>query len=134
MLETHKILLCIDDDEEDATWIKEATTEIDPQIEFAGKRNGREAMKFLQQQKERNMLPSLILLDINMPVMDGKETLVAIKNDPELRNIPLVIFSTSNNRLDQFFFARFGAEMVTKPSKLSELKHIIRQLVLSHCA
>jgi CheY-like chemotaxis protein len=134
MLDTYKLLLCIDDDEEDSAWIGEAISEIDPQIIFVDKRNGREAMTFLNRQKEQHILPSLILLDINMPIMDGKETLLAIKNDPKLKNIPLVIFSTSNNKLDQFFFARYGAEMVTKPSRISDLKHIIRSLVVAYCA
>ncbi|MGZ8538752.1 MAG: hypothetical protein ACXWV9_10840 [Flavisolibacter sp.] len=74
-----KLLLCVEDDEDDCVWIEEASAEIDPRLVFVAKSNGKEALMFLHRQKEQNFLPCLILLDLNMTGMDGKQTLVEIK-------------------------------------------------------
>src|SRR3712207_7852078 len=64
-----------------STWIEEATREIDPGFLFVHKPNGREGLAFLEKLKEYKDYPCLILMDINMPVMDGKQTLAAIRKD-----------------------------------------------------
>jgi CheY-like chemotaxis protein len=129
-----KLLLCIEDDEDDRISIEEAATETDPKLVFVAKPNGREALTFLNHQKEQHQLPCLILLDINMPVMNGKETLVAIKKDPVLKDIPIIVFTTSSSKLDQLFCEQYGADMVTKPLRQYDLKRVIEQVVLSRCA
>jgi CheY-like chemotaxis protein len=134
MSEAPKLFLCIEDDEDDYTFIEEAAAEIDPRLVFVNKPDGREALMFLHRQKAHNRLPCLILLDINMPVMDGKETLAAIKADPELGQIPLIVFSTSTNMEDRLFCEKYGAELITKPQKLAEFKKVVQHIVLSRCA
>ena len=134
MSESPKLLLCIEDDEDDRAFIEEAATETDPKLLFVAKSNGREAMTFLYGQKEQRQLPCLILLDINMPLMSGKETLVAIKKDPVLKNIPVLVFTTSSSKADQIFCEQYGADMVTKPVRPAELKRVIEHVVLSRCA
>jgi CheY-like chemotaxis protein len=66
--------------------------------------------------------------------MDGRETLVEIKNDPELASIPLLVFTTSSSKVDQAFCEQYGVEMVTKPGRAKEFKEVIQGLVLSRCA
>jgi CheY-like chemotaxis protein len=134
MSELPKLLLCIEDDEDDRAFIEEAATEADPKLIFVAKVNGREAMMFLNRQKEQDQLPCLILLDINMPLMNGRETLIAIKKDPALKNIPVVVFTTSSNKADEIFCEQYGADMVTKPVRPLELKRVIEHVVLSRCA
>jgi CheY-like chemotaxis protein len=129
-----KLLLCVEDDEDDCTWIKEAALEIDPKLRFVNKSNGREAMQFLNYLLAVGNLPCLILLDINMPVMGGKETLAAIKSDPKLKELPVVVFSTSSNPRDRLFCEHYGAEFVTKPSQLMAYKKIIQKVVQQRCA
>ncbi|MFL5741602.1 MAG: response regulator [Flavisolibacter sp.] len=134
MPQTLKLFLCVEDDEDDCSWIEEAATEIDPTLEFVACPNGRDALAYLDQQKELHHLPCLILLDMNMPVMDGKQTLVALKKDPVLKEIPVVMFTTSSSKTDHLFCELWGADMVTKPGKIHELKSLIRQLVQVRCA
>ena len=133
MSKSPKLLLCIDDDADDRAYIEEAATETDPKLVFVSKANGREAMMYLNNQKEQHHLPCLILLDINMPLMGGKETLVAIKKDPALKNIPVVVFTTSSNKADEAFCEKYGADMVTKPVRPFDLKRVIEHVVLSRC-
>ncbi len=134
MSDTPKLLLCVEDDEDDCAWIEEATAEVDPQLVFVAKHNGKAAMQFLDKQKEQNYLPCLILLDINMPVMDGKQTLTLIKKDPALKEIPVVVLTTSASKEDQVFCERHGAEIITKPNRIKELKSAVQHLLLSRCA
>lgn len=134
MPESYKLLLCVEDDLDDCAWIQEAAAEVDPKLEFAHKQNGQEALQFLQELKERNTLPCLILLDINMPILDGKETLKMLKKDRELRDIPVVVFTTSANIDDRLFFQKYNVEVVTKPSGLEHFHKVIEHIVLSRCA
>ncbi|GAC1705256.1 MAG: response regulator [Flavisolibacter sp.] len=129
-----KLLLCIEDDEDDCYWIQEAAKEIDSQLVFVNKKNGSEALSFLTKQKEHHYLPCLILMDINMPVMDGRETLKNLKKDPILCEVPIIVFSTSNSVTDKLFCEKFGVELVTKPQRWEEFRKIIQHVVLSRCA
>lgn len=128
-----KFLLCIEDDEDDCVLIEEAAAEVDPELVFIHKCNGKEGMTFLQMQKEFNDFPCLIVMDLNMPVMNGKETLARIKNDPELKKIPIVVFSTTSNKADHFYCEQHGAELITKPYKMEELKKRIQQVIVARC-
>jgi CheY-like chemotaxis protein len=134
MSTTPRLLLCIEDDEDDSLWIEEAALEVDPQLIFVNKPNGRDALYFLNRQKEQHYLPCLILLDINMPVMNGKETLAAIKRDPAFNKIPVIVFSTSFHITDVHFCEQHGVELITKPDKVKEFKRKIQHIVLSRCA
>jgi CheY-like chemotaxis protein len=127
-------LLCVEDDEDDCSWIKVAAGEIDAELAFVNKPDGREALQFLEQQKEQGALPCLIILDMNMPVMDGKQTLVVIKADAVLQKIPIIVFTTSSNPKDRLFCELYGVELVTKPDRVQDFKKIVHHLVLSRCA
>jgi CheY-like chemotaxis protein len=129
-----RILLCIEDDEDDSLWIEEAACEVDPGLVFVNKPNGRDALYFLNRQKEQDYLPCLILLDINMPVMNGKETLLGYKKDPAFNKIPIIVFSTSFHVADVQFCERLGVELITKPDRIKEFKRKIQHIVLSRCA
>ena len=73
--------------------------------------------------------PGLILLDLNMPRMDGREALQAIKADPELRRIPVVVLTTSRAEQDIVQSYHLGVNaFVTKPMTFVELAHAIRVL------
>src|SRR4051812_29994639 len=99
-----KIILHIDDDPDDRYFVKRAITSIDPSIMLREAQNGKKAIEFLNQARLFGDLPNLIILDINMPVMDGHDTYKEISKDPELSLIPIIVFTTSfdNTELHQW--------------------------------
>jgi CheY-like chemotaxis protein len=134
MSENHrKFVLCVDDDMDDRSVISEAIKEVDPSLSVIEATNGREAHQFLQEAKNIGVFPCLILLDMNMPIMNGKETLTEIRKDELLRTIPVAFFSTSSNPHDQSFSRENGAEFVTKPFSYKSILTIMKDL-LTRCA
>ncbi|MDB5253097.1 MAG: hypothetical protein JWP27_2266 [Flaviaesturariibacter sp.] len=130
---TPRTILCVDDDPDDRQFISAEISRIDPALTVIQAHNGVEALEYLNTAKTDHQLPCLIVLDINMPLMDGKQTLSRIKVDPLLVNVPVVMFSTSSNPMDKVLFQRMGVSMITKPSDITNLNQVVRQL-LSHCA
>lgn len=120
----------MDDDLDDRNVISEAIKEVDPSIAVIEACNGREANQFLQQAKNMGVFPCLILLDVNMPLMNGKETLKEIKKDARLKTIPVAFFSTSSNPVDQSFSMEYGVDFVTKPSSYQSIVTVIKELLL----
>jgi len=93
-----------------------ATLELKHQIIEAN--NGEDALKILE---DKNNLPDIILLDLNMPKLNGIEFLSILKNDDELRHIPTVILTTSNNQKDLKECFKIGVSgYVLKPLKYED--------------
>ena len=128
-----KTILCVDDDPDDRQFICEAINKAAPDYSIIEAHNGVEALQYLDKAKSIPALPCLIVLDINMPLMDGKQTLSRIKVDPLLVNVPVVMFSTSSNPMDKALFLRMGVELITKPSDITHLNLVVHNL-LAHCA
>lgn len=126
-------ILCVDDDPDDRHFLSAALQKADPNMQVIEVRNGVEALEYLDEAKSGSDLPCLIVLDINMPLMDGKQTLVKIKSDPQLSHLPVVMFSTTSNPLDKELFRRQGVELVTKPRDVATMNSAVSQLLL-HCA
>src|SRR3569833_283526 len=93
-------ILWADDDADDLMLMKEILIKNNRNYEIVEVRNGKEALDFLQKSKETAHLPCLIILDINMPILDGKETLSILKKEEAYKSIPVVVFTTSNSELD----------------------------------
>ena len=126
-------ILCIDDDEDDREMLDMALRAANPLVDVAFAGDGRAGLEFLQRAKAADELPCLVVLDINMPVMDGRKTLENIRIDPVLQNLPVVIFTSSQNLNDRNFFAHKASEFITKPTSPSALSVIAHRL-LSYCA
>ena len=94
--------------------------------------DGVHALELLHQMEAENDLPCLIVLDINMPRMDGKQTLVALQNNALFSSLPIVLFSTSSSKLDRTFSEAKNVELLTKPLEYTELRRIANRL-LSYC-
>lgn len=115
-----KVVLFIDDDADDQAIFNEATGLIDPTIQRQFASNGLEALKLLRQ--ENAVLPDLIFLDINMPIMNGMECLAELKNIDTLRHIPVIICSTSAYTGDQEKCEELGADFyLVKPNTLLQM-------------
>ena len=99
-MESYKILL-VDDDPEDRAIIQEAmeTIEAGDIIHFA--ENGEQALEILEQGVQTNQLPCIVVLDLNMPRLNGTETLRLIRANEQLKDISVVIYSTSINPLEK---------------------------------
>jgi CheY-like chemotaxis protein len=83
--------------------------------------NGKEAIKYLEQLCHDSLLPKLIVLDLNMPILNGTQTLINIKQNARFKNIPVIIYSTSANESEKRKCLNFGAlDYVVKPSTYNE--------------
>ena len=130
-MKNHHILWA-DDDMDDLMLMRQVLQDLGDEYNITEVHNGREALDFLQQARLTHSLPCLIILDMNMPVLDGKETLARLKQDEELKNIPVVFFTTSNSQLDKLYCKRNGVEMITKPPKYANLKEAVQKM-LHYC-
>lgn len=95
-----EMLLIVEDDDNDRLLIREAIEVNQPNIKIQFARDGVELMNFLNKDSNdkdevSSSKPRLILLDLNMPKMDGREALRILKSDPNLKRIPIVVFTTS---------------------------------------
>lgn len=129
-------LLSADDDIDDQDLIREAILTSGVPIQFQAVGNGRELLQFLHQRKILgDYFPKVILLDLNMPVLNGKDTLLALKKEAEeIRQIPVVMLSTSAAREDVAFCLQHGAmRFITKPSTFGELCIQIRSVINVFC-
>jgi CheY-like chemotaxis protein len=122
-------ILLIDDDADDQLIFKEAIGEITEQVDCVFANNGFEGLSSLIR---LDPAPSLVFLDLNMPIMDGFECLDQIRRNGQLKQIPVVIFSTSNNPEDKKKSERLGAEVfLTKTWDFHSLKKRLSEILQS---
>ena len=124
-----KLILWAADDTDDLMLMRHVLQDIGHLYNIQEVGNGQQALDYLDLCKKENNLPCLIILDMNMPVLNGKETLSLLKKDEALKNIPVVFFTTSNSELDKMFSKKFGVEMVTKPPQYNELKKAVQKML-----
>lgn len=122
-------ILWADDDSDDLQLMQEVMEKTGRDYHVIEVGNGLEALDYLKQAQQNSNLPCLIILDINMPVLDGKETLSIIKRTEEYKEIPVVVFTTSESELDKLYCKRFNTEMVTKPPSFSTLSAALDKLL-----
>ncbi|HEY2648735.1 MAG TPA: response regulator [Puia sp.] len=120
-------ILLIDDDEDDQFIFKDILKEIRFPYECQVASDGLDAVSRLTCDEE---LPAIIFLDLNMPLMNGVEFLTHIKDHPPINQIPIVIFSTSNNPADRVKLPILGASLfITKTSDFKELKYKLTEIL-----
>jgi len=123
-----KVVLYADDDMDDKTWVSEACKAIDCPLQMVFVENGRQALEYLEK-KNIQEKPNLIVLDLNMPELDGRQTLKRLKADERYAHIPVVIVTTSANKIDMEVCARLGASLyLTKPNTHQAWQDVVRQL------
>ena len=125
----HKnVFMLIDDDEDDRDIFLSVLLEIAPEVECLIGTNGHDGLARL---RSFSRLPQLIFLDLNMPLMDGKQFLVEIKKTDLLKNIPVVILSTSSDRDTIAQTRALGAiDFITKPDRYSDWEEVLKRMIL----
>lgn len=124
-------ILVADDDTDDQFMLKEAFSSLSFDKEIRTVENGEELLDYLGRKGKYSNdaflpFPKLILLDLNMPKIDGRQCLRLIKENPEYCKIPIIIFSTSNNPEDISQSYELGANSyIIKPYSYNELVEII---------
>lgn len=126
-------ILWADDDTDDLMLMREALSGIDHCHKIVEATNGREVLDYLNSLEHSDLYPCLIILDMNMPVLNGRETLAILKSEEKFNSIPVVIFTTSSSELDRMFCKRFGVEMFTKPDDFTGHQQTIEKL-LNFCS
>ena len=133
MMQAHgaiKILMA-EDDADDRVLFADAFREsgVDVELEFVG--DGVELLQYLNVllADPRRVLPELLLLDLNMPRMDGRDALRAIREHPGLKHLPVIMMTTSRSELDIMVSYQLGANSyVTKPRRYDELIAALQSL------
>jgi len=121
--------LLADDDEDDTILFAEALETIDPSIEFESVSNGKHLLEKLKTFDDKTLL---IFLDINMPEMNGWDTLKNLKRSEDLRNIPVIMYSTSYSAIEGKNALTFGAlGFYEKPPSFFKLKDFLQLIAAS---
>ena len=132
MMSKNISLFIVDDDQDDQIFLIEALKEIEPSVRYFTALNGQEGLQKLQ--KNNIPFPSLIFLDLHMPKISGKQFLNAVNKDPSLKNIPVLIYSTSSESNEIEEMKRLGAkDYLVKQADylvlLQQLKEIFRNIL-----
>jgi CheY-like chemotaxis protein len=124
-------VLLVEDDPGDVLMTREAFEDYKVRNNLFVVNNGVEAMAFLRKEGEHAEAPTpdLILLDLNLPKMDGREVLAEIKADPELRAIPVVVLTTSEAEEDVVrSYSLHANAYVTKPVDFERFVSVVQQI------
>lgn len=121
-------ILVVDDDLEDHLILHSFFTEAGLESHVGYQENGQKAIYFLEQISDDAALPRLIILDLNMPILNGTQTLLRLKQDFRYKNIPVIIFSTSENETEKRKCLSLGAvDYMVKPLTLEECRKTIQR-------
>lgn len=128
LVKTGNVFFIVDDDPDDQELFIEALQGIDKTCKCITAFDGEEALQKLF--KGIQHLPDFIFLDLNMPRMNGKQFLTAIKNNKEVRHIPVIIYSTSSEKNDILETTRLGASFfLQKPNRFDELSNALSNII-----
>lgn len=124
---TNAPILLVEDDQVDVMTVKRALKEIHVTNPVVNLENGEEAVKFLRDPKSEK--PCIILLDLNMPIMNGIEFLQVVKHDAQLKRTPVVVLTTSEEQQDKVSSFDLGvAGYMTKPVDYRQFVEVMRTI------
>ena len=122
-------VLIVEDNPGDVELAKEALRETSLTLDLHVAEDGAEALDFLRNEPPDVPRTDLVLLDLNMPKVSGHEVLEEMKNDPDLRLIPVVVFTSSSAREDiEAAYDRYANCYITKPGDLDDLVDVVRAI------
>jgi CheY-like chemotaxis protein len=128
MQEDFIMITLADDDEDDRLFFTDAFDELKINTVVNTVNNGRELINFLNH--EETVLPNIIFLDLNMPILNGIDCLKEIKSNNKFKDIAIAIYSTSSSEQDIENTFVLGANIyIKKPSNFNDLKKILSDVV-----
>jgi CheY-like chemotaxis protein len=113
-------IVYVDDDFDDKELMKELFTSVEG-YSLIILYDGLDLMQYLEKQEE---VPALIILDINMPVVDGKKSIRSLKENKRYKDIPVVMYSTTVNAQEIEWYKVLGVDVITKPTSYADFQNI----------
>jgi CheY-like chemotaxis protein len=126
------IVLYADDDPDDLELVQEAFKKYATNVDVLTATDGSQALSYLLAINDGDPTPCLIILDINMPMVSGKDVLVRIRQEQRFEATPVVLFTTSSMTLDAQFAKHYNAGFITKPLDAGQMRKITEQFI-GHC-
>jgi len=127
MKPTNLHILLVDDDEDDRMFFEEALQDIEPDARLDYAQNGLEALELLEKVER---YPDIVFLDLNMPVVSGEECLEQIRATDAIRDLKVVIYSTSfDPNTVELLFMKGADRYIRKPGAFNELKQTISNAI-----
>ena len=128
MLKSERSIVLADDDSDDCLLFEDALKELAHNIKLTTTNDGMELMDYLDETVPPP--PDVIFLDINLPVMTGWQFLTKLKSQEQYKDIPVIMYSTSNNQRDRDTAKDLGALcFITKPSAFKKLQNTLDVIV-----
>jgi len=121
------LILYAEDDHDDFESVKEALEQLSPNYQLLQAKNGTEVLSYFNDGNQK--MPCLIVLDLNMPVMSGKEALLWLKDHPVYKKIPVMIFTTSSREEDVKLCQKHGCTFFRKPTLYRDLLHVVQTMM-----
>ncbi len=120
-------ILCVDDDQDDCSLLEESIKRTGKSIILEFVPSGQEALEFLIEAIQADNLPSLIILDINMPKLTGSEILPKIRNVLKI-TVPVLFFTTFPRNQDIELGEKYEASLLVKPTTLEGYNQIVKTI------
>lgn len=118
-------IIYVDDDFDDKELMKELFTPISD-YNLVILDDGLDLLQYLQKRED---VPALIILDINMPVVDGKKSIRTLKESKRYKDIPVVMYSTTTNAQEIEWYKLLGVDVITKPTSYADFQAITEKFI-----
>jgi len=129
----NNFILYADDDPDDLQLLKESFQQYANRVDLVIFCDGIQILSFLQNLSSNEQLPCLIILDVNMPRLGGKEVLKKLRENTRFDNVPVILFTTSSFEGDKNFASIYNAGFLTKPIDMRQMEINIDQFI-DHCS
>lgn len=127
-----QIILCAEDDPDDKEMFCQAVEELRPGLEVIHSDNGEKLLYKLKELSMAGIHPCLITLDLNMPIMGGRETIENIRSNDDWKDIPIAVYTTSPQLMNSDLEKKLGVWIFRKPDSYAAIRNTL-QNVLTLC-